>query len=104
MERWPTTAKAESRQRRWVAESKFMYCLYILKSEKSGKYYTGSTDNIQERLVRHNRGKNKSTKKDIPWKLVYQEKYETRQDAYRREMKIKSYKGGGAFKKLLNLE
>ena len=78
-----------------------MYAVYILKSEKTKKYYIGSTENIDNIIIRHNNGKNKSTKPGIPWKLVYFEKYETRNEAYKREMQIKRYKGGSAFKKLI---
>ncbi|WP_394330989.1 GIY-YIG nuclease family protein [Draconibacterium sediminis] len=28
--------------------------MYILESEKNGKYYIGSTQNVQERLQQHN--------------------------------------------------
>lgn len=37
----------------------------------------------------------------IPYVVVHQEQYPTRQDAYRRERQIKRYKGGNAFKKLV---
>ncbi|MEK7578484.1 MAG: GIY-YIG nuclease family protein [Patescibacteria group bacterium] len=79
-----------------------MYYTYILKSLKNGKYYTGSTNDLVERLKRHNAGRNKSTKAGIPWKLIYSESFQTKQDAYRKEMQIKSYKNGDAFKKLLS--
>jgi len=80
-----------------------MYWAYILKSEKTGKHYIGSTDDVEARLVRHNRGRNKSTKLGIPWKLIHSEPFPTKQEAYRREFQIKSYKGGTAFKKLIAL-
>ena len=79
-----------------------MYFVYILKSQKNRKYYTGSTSDIEKRLKKHNGGENKSTKSGAPWKIIYQEKYETKKESYRRELQIKSYKGGNAFKKLLN--
>ena len=79
-----------------------MYYTYILKSQRNGRYYIGSTDNLDERLKRHNAGRNKSTKAGIPWKLIYSEMFATKQEAYRREMQIKSYKNGEAFKKLIN--
>ncbi len=83
---------------------KIMYYTYILKSEKTGKYYTGSTENINERVKRHNSGKNKSTKIGIPWILIYQEEFNTEQEAYKREFQIKRYKGGEAFKKLIKIK
>lgn len=79
-----------------------MHYVYIIKSQAISRYYIGSTENIENRLSRHNSGKNKSTKNGIPWSLVYSEEFKTRQEAYKREFQIKSYKGGEAFKKLVN--
>ncbi len=78
-----------------------MYKTYILKSEKNKKYYIGHTQNLDERFDRHNRGLVKSTKHYRPWKVVYSEVFDNKNDAYRREFEIKSYKGGNAFKKLI---
>ena len=78
-----------------------MYYIYIIKSIKTEKYYIGYTKNIVERLKRHNGARNNSTRNGIPWELVYCEKILTRQEAYKRELQIKSYKGGEAFKKLI---
>lgn len=80
-----------------------MYTVYILKSEKTNKYYIGHTIDITDRLKRHNNGSSKYTKKFIPWELVYSEEYNTKSKAYKREMEIKKYKGGIQFKKLLKL-
>jgi len=81
-----------------------MFNVYILQSDKTGKHYVGSTRNLEERIERHNAGRNKSTKPGRPWRIVYKEVFSTKQDAYRREMEIKSYKGGNAFKKLVQRE
>jgi putative endonuclease len=79
-----------------------MYFVYILQSEKDGSYYTGQTQNVADRLVRHNAGAVPSTRRKMPYRIVYQEEFATRAEAIRRESEIKSYKGGNAFKKLLN--
>ena len=68
------------------------YFVYILFSEKVNKYYVGSCQDIQDRLLRHNQGRSKFTKTGIPWTLAYSENYETRSEAYRREMEIKKKK------------
>jgi predicted GIY-YIG superfamily endonuclease len=47
------------------------YYVYILKSEKDGFYYKGFSENYQQRLETHNRGKSKFTSSKIPWKLIY---------------------------------
>ena len=79
-----------------------MNFVYILKNE-SGKYYVGSTSDIERRLYYHNAGKNRSTKNKGPWKLIYSEKHGDKRLALKREKQIKSYKGGNAFKKLLGI-
>ena len=80
-----------------------MFVVYIIKSEKNDKYYTGFTTDLQKRLKYHNTRKNKSTKQGIPWKLVRQECFDNKRGAWLRERQIKSYKGGEAFKKLIKL-
>jgi len=78
-----------------------MYKAYILYSEQFDRYYIGHTDNLENRLNRHNKGYVKSTKPYRPWKVVHTEEFETKQEAYKREFQIKSYKKGAAFKKLV---
>ena len=78
-----------------------MYTVYILKSQKSGKYYIGYTSDFARRIKAHNSGKNISTKNGCPWKTVYVERFEDKKLAWLRERQIKKYKGGEAFKKLI---
>ena len=78
-----------------------MYQVYILKSEKIDRHYIGHSDNLEKRVNIHNRGLVKSTKAYRPWKIIYTESADNKNDAYKREMQIKSYKGGEAFKKLI---
>jgi putative endonuclease len=65
---------------------------YILKSGKTGKYYVGSCENIQDRLERHNVGATPSTKPGRPWTVVYFETFDTKSEALARERKIKAMK------------
>jgi putative endonuclease len=76
--------------------------VYILQSLKDHRYYIGETHNIQERLLFHNSGLQRSTRNRIPFKLVLSEEYPSREDALKREKQIKSWKGGMAFKKLIH--
>ena len=78
-----------------------MYKVYILKSQIADKHYIGSTKNLEERLQRHNQGRNKWTKRHKPWEVIHTEEYDTKKEAQKREKIIKSYKGGKAFKKLI---
>ncbi|MBK6635296.1 MAG: GIY-YIG nuclease family protein [Chitinophagaceae bacterium] len=76
--------------------------VYILQSLKDGKYYIGETHDVEARLLFHNSGKQRSTKNRIPFRIVIIEQYENREVALAREKQIKSWKGGNAFKLLVN--
>ncbi len=70
-----------------------MWYVYLLSSKNSGKWYIGSTKNLQKRILRHNSGKNKSTKHGIPWKVIYCEISLSEKDARAREKYLKSGNG-----------
>ena len=79
--------------------------VYILQSIKHKKYYIGSTVNIEGRLKAHNLGQGGSyTKKYKPWEIVYIKHFAFIDDARKAEKRIKSYKGGRSFEKLLDGE
>ena len=69
-----------------------MFIVYILYSSHVDQYYVGHTQNIDDRLSRHNSGRSLSTKKGKPWNLVYTETFETRSEAMLREKAIKKMK------------
>ena len=62
---------------------------YILHSDILNKYYVGQTNDINERLHRHNQQMVKSTRNGIPWKLIFQTKFSSRAEAMNMELKIK---------------
>ena len=66
-----------------------MYCTYILHSKKIDKFYTGHTNNIQRRLVEHNRGKTSFMEKGKPWILLYCKEFQNRSEAMILEKTIK---------------
>jgi putative endonuclease len=69
------------------------YTVYILYSASINKYYVGHTDNIDRRLNEHNTGQTRFTSlAGKPWIIVYNENYETRALAMKREKEIKSKK------------
>ena len=68
------------------------YCVYILRSRETGKYYTGQTNNLRDRLLRHNGGRVRSTKAGRPWDLVVYYQCTSREEAMRLEKRIKSLK------------
>jgi len=66
-----------------------MFLAYILQSEKTANYYCGQTNEIHQRMRRHNRGEMKSTKYGIPWALVGYMEFSTRSEAVKLEKQIK---------------
>lgn len=78
-----------------------MFFVYILNSIRTGRYYIGSCIGIQERIKKHNSGIVKSTKHYLPWKLIYQESYQTLSEARKRELQIKNWKSRLAIERLI---
>lgn len=79
-----------------------MFYIYILKSEKSGKYYVGCSNNIERRLQEHNNGLSKYTRLNKPWILVYKEQFNNLSEARLREKQIKSWKKRSAIERLIS--
>lgn len=48
-----------------------MFTTYIIESLKDGRLYIGQTNNIHDRILRHNSNRNKATKNKGPWRLIY---------------------------------
>jgi len=69
-----------------------MFYVYILRSRRTGRFYVGHTDDVAQRLVEHNLGLSKYTRRWRPWELVYVESFETRSAAMKREGQIKRRK------------
>jgi putative endonuclease len=63
--------------------------VYILWSEKLQKFYVGSTNDIENRLHRHNSGYQKFTSKGRPWIVVYSFDCRDRAEAVGLENRIK---------------
>jgi putative endonuclease len=55
-----------------------MFFVYILQAEESKRYYIGQTDNLEARVIKHNKGRNRSTRPYIPWQLKWWKGYQTR--------------------------
>jgi putative endonuclease len=78
-----------------------MPSVYILQSEKTGKFYVGCANDVAARLVEHQRGQTPSTRGRGPWTLVFQEDFETVPEARRRERHLKSWKPHASIQKLI---
>lgn len=77
-----------------------LYYVYLLESLQNHALYIGYTDDLRERVKKHNEGKNASTRRYLPWKVVYYEAYNSQKDALARE---KALKGRGQAIKELKL-
>ena len=75
--------------------------IYILRSKKDNKFYIGCTNNLKERIRKHNEGKVFSTKIRAPLVLIYYEAYLHRKDAEDRERFFKTGWGRQYIKKIL---
>jgi predicted GIY-YIG superfamily endonuclease len=71
-----------------------MYCIYVLRSLRNNKRYTGVTNkDPTDRLKEHNSGKNSFTKNNKPFVLLYTEKFLSLEQAKRREKFLKTGQG-----------
>ena len=61
------------------------FYVYILKSIKDNRKYTGFTSNLNKRLKDHNSGKVRSTRLHRPYIVIYKEEVSGRDEAVRRE-------------------
>lgn len=69
-----------------------MAYVYILESLRDGRYYIGSTTDIEQRLAHHQKGLTPSTKRFGGLKLVLHQKYDSLSEARKVEKKLKNYK------------
>jgi putative endonuclease len=75
--------------------------LYILQSQTSGKFYVGSTDDLDRRLSEHARNHTPSTRGRGPWTLVHKEEFASLLQSRRREMEIKRWKSARLIRALI---
>ena len=77
-----------------------MAYLYILKTSKD-TYYIGVTNNLEERLRYHKKGKVKSTKDKLPVILVFKEFHKTKAEAQKKEYRFKMWKSKKMIEKVI---
>ncbi|MBU0682957.1 MAG: GIY-YIG nuclease family protein [Candidatus Omnitrophota bacterium] len=70
-----------------------MHYVYVLRSTKDGKWYTGCTDDLRKRFNEHNKGHVLSTKGRGPFEIIYFEGSLNSNDAFAREKYLKSGMG-----------
>ncbi|WP_422373802.1 GIY-YIG nuclease family protein [Flagellimonas sp.] len=68
------------------------YFVYIIYSKSLDRYYVGHSQDLEDRMNRHNRGRSKYTKTAKDWEVKYIERYFSRSEAMAREKDIKRKK------------
>ena len=79
-----------------------MYWVYLLQSERNGRYYVGYCEDVERRLEQHNAGKVKATRHIRPWRVAYREEHSTGTEARQREYYLKSLKSRKVLEELIN--
>jgi len=75
--------------------------IYILFSEEFERFYVGQTQDLEARIIRHNKGYVRSTKNYRPWMLVWSMDVDRRSDSMKIEARIKSWKSSEIIKRLI---
>jgi len=65
------------------------YLVYIMFSKACNKFYTGHTQDLENRLWEHDSGKGSFTSRCLPWTLVWSLALSSRGEAMKLENKIK---------------
>ncbi len=86
----------------WFIERNKMFYVYILKSEKDGKRYIGSTNDLIRRINQHNGGQVTSTKNRRPFIMIHKEEFKEEKEARLRERFLKTHKGFNELRKMFN--
>lgn len=78
-----------------------MFYVYILQSLRDKKFYVGYSSNLKRRLKEHETGGSTSTKRRLPFRLLYYEAHTSEKDAKRREKYFKTNKGKSSLRQML---
>ena len=67
------------------------YYVYVISNNTKNKIttYVGYTNNLKKRLSLHNKGKGAKFTRGRRWKIIYSERYKTKNEALSREYYIK---------------
>src|SRR5215831_10133703 len=74
-----------------LASFEMVFYVYIIYSEIYDKYYIGQTNDVADRLRRHNNGCEKFTSSYVPWILKCVIQKLTRSEAMSLERKLKNH-------------
>ena len=80
---------------------RLQHTLYVLRSDKDGRLYTGVTANLTQRLRDHDAGKVASTRHRRPLRLVDTESFGDKKEAWARERYFETAAGGALKQRLI---
>jgi putative endonuclease len=75
--------------------------VYILRNQKSGRFYIGIAEDPEKRLARHNAGKVTATRTWRPLEIAFKQQYGSKLQAQRIERHLKSLKRRDALEKII---
>ena len=79
-----------------------MAWVYILQSEKNGRFYVGSTNNLEQRFNAHCQGLVEFTRRLRPWKIVFSQEFENYKKAHQAECRLKKFKSRRILEQIVN--
>lgn len=69
-----------------------MYSVYVIQHDITKEIYIGRTNDLRRRLKEHNASQQTATKRRSgEWILVYAEAYRAKDDAVKRELRLKQH-------------
>ena len=74
---------------------------YIIYSGYLNRYYVGHTSDLEDRIKKHNTNHKGFTGKTNDWELKYSESFDTKEEAYARELQVKRWKSRKMLEKLI---
>lgn len=72
------------------------------ESQLNSKFYIGTSSDPEKRLINHNLGRQRWTKRYIPWELIFKINLSNKSTALKLERKLKNYKNPTYIKKLIS--
>lgn len=70
----------------------FFYVYVLITKQKPFKTYVGWTNNLENRLLKHNSGKGARATRGRKWRILYTEKFDTKKEAMTKEYNLKKNK------------
>ena len=77
------------------------YFVYILYSISLDRYYIGSAENVEDRLMKHLANHNGYTGKAKDWKIKHKEEFGSKTEALKREKQLKLWKNRPRIEQLI---